>query len=134
MRNILKVLFVMSLLSVSAGIVSAAEESGTIQPATTEKYQKVRKQVDELANLPAGKRAPEVVEQAKKSIATAQEGLKSGNDKKTREYSEMAALQVLLTAAMAEERDATASAENARKVLVSHENRLTAILSGKGDK
>lgn len=134
MKNILKVLFAMSLLSVCAGIVSAADESGTIQPATTEKYQKVRKQVDELANLPAGKRAPEVVEQAKKSITTAQEGLKNGNDRMTREYSEMAALQVILAVALTEERDASASAENSRKQLTLYENRLAIILSGKGDK
>ena len=134
MKNIWKVLFTMSLLFVCTGIVSAADESGTIQPATTEKYQKVRKQVDELENLPAGKRAPEVVEQAKKSIATAQEGLKSGNDRMTREYSEMAALQVILAAALTEERDASASAENSRKQLTLYENRLAIILSGKGDK
>jgi hypothetical protein len=134
MRKIWKVFFVMLFHFVFVGIVSAADESGAVQPATTEKYQKVRNQVEALVNLPAGKRAPEVVEQAGKSIATAQDGLKSGSDKITREYTEMAALQVILATALAEERDAAAATENAHKLLVSHENRLTTILSGKGDK
>jgi len=134
MRKIRKVIFVMLFLCVCASIVYAADESGTVQPSTTEKYQKVRGQVEALVNLPAGKGAPEVVEQAGKSIATAQEGLKIGSDKMTREYTEMAALQVVLATALTEERDAATATENARKLLVSNENRLAAILSGKGDK
>jgi hypothetical protein len=134
MRKIRKVFFVMLFQFVFVSIVSAADESGAVQPATTEKYQKVRNQVEALVNLPAGKRAPEVVEQAGKSIATAQEGLKSGSDKMTREYTEMAALQVILATALAEERDAATATENARKLLTAHENRLTNILAGKGDK
>lgn len=119
---------------VCASIVCAADESGAVQSATMEKYQKVRGQVEALANLPAGKRAPEVFEQARKSIATAQEGLKGGSDKMTREYTEMAALQVILATALAEERDAAEATENARNLLASHESRLATILSGKGDK
>jgi gamma-glutamylcysteine synthetase len=134
MRKISKVLFVLLLHSVWVCIVHAADESGAVQPATTEKYQKVRNQVETLENLPAGKRAPEVLEKARRSIATAQEGLKSGDDKMTREYSEMAALQVIHATALAEELDAAAMAENARKLLDTHETRLGAILSGKGDK
>jgi hypothetical protein len=134
MRKIRKVIFVMLFLCVCAGIAYAADESGTVQPSTTEKYQKVREQVEALVNLPAGKGAPEVVEQARKSIATAQEGLKNGSDKMTREYTEMAALQVVLAVALTEERDAATATENARKLLVSNENRLATILSGKGDK
>lgn len=134
MRMIWKILFVMVLLCICFSIVYAADESGAVQPATTEKYQKVRNQVETLESLPAGKRAPEVLKKARQSIATAQEGLKSGDDKMTREYTEMAALQVILATALAEERDAAAASENARKLLVAHENRLANILSGKGDK
>ena len=46
----------------------------------------------------------------------------------------MAALQVILAAALTEERDASAATENTRKQLILHENRLAVILSGKGDK
>ncbi|MBI5485378.1 MAG: DUF4398 domain-containing protein [Deltaproteobacteria bacterium] len=134
MSKIRNVFYVMLLLCIWAGVVHAADESGAVQPATTEKYQKVRNQVELLENQPGGKKAPEVLEQARKSIATAQAGLKSGSDKTTSEYAEMAALQVVLAGALAEERDAAAATENARKLLVSHENRLTSILSGKGDK
>jgi hypothetical protein len=134
MRKTWKILFVMMLLCFFASIAYAADESGAVQPATTEKYQKVRNQVEALENQPAGKRAPEVLKQAVQSIAAAQEGLKSGNDKTTREYTEMAALQVILAGALADERDAVAATESARKLLAAHENRLSNILSGKGDK
>ncbi|MEI6209069.1 MAG: hypothetical protein WCP20_20010 [Desulfuromonadales bacterium] len=133
MKKIRHVLFVMMFQFVCAGAVCAIDESGAVQPATTEKYQKVREQIEALAQTPAGKRAPEVVEQARKSIAAAQDGLKSGNDRITREYTEMAALQILLAGALAEERDAAAATDSARKLLTSHENRLATILSGKGD-
>jgi hypothetical protein len=134
MRKIRNIFFVVVFQCLCASIVCAADESGTVQPATTEKYQKVRKQVDDLSGQPAGKRAPEVVEQARQSIAKAQEGLKTGNDKMIREYSEMAALQVVLAGVLTEERDATAETDSARKLLVSHESRLATILSGTGDK
>ncbi|MDD5285901.1 MAG: DUF4398 domain-containing protein [Desulfuromonadaceae bacterium] len=134
MRKFWKVLLVMLFHCICAATLFASDESGAVQPATTEKYQKVRLQVETLAKMPAGKSAPEVVEQARKSIATAQEGLKRGNDKITRDYAEMAALQVILANALAEERDAATAAESARKMLSAHESRLAAILSGKGDK
>ena len=134
MRNISIVLFVLLLQYVCVGLVYSADESGAVQPATTEKYQKVRNQVEALESMPAGKRAPEVLKQAIQSIAAAQEGLKSGNETATREYTEMAALQVILAGALADERDAATATENSRKLLTAHENRLANILSGKGDK
>lgn len=134
MRKIRGIFSAVVFQCVCASIVFAADESRSVQSATTEKYQKVRKQVDDLSGQPAGKRAPEVVDQARQSIAKAQEGLKSGNDKMTREYSEMAALQVVLAGVLAEERDATTETDSARKLLASHEARLATILSGKGDK
>lgn len=134
MRQTRIVLLVAFFICTCAGIVSAADETGAVQPSTTEKYQKVRRQVEELAGTPVGKRAPEVLEQAVKSIAAAQEGLKKGSDNITREFTEMAALQVVLASALAEERDAAIAAEASRKTLAAHENRLAEILSGKGDK
>lgn len=134
MRKIRLIILVVIVHCFCASFACAVDESGSVQPATTEKYQKVRSQVDALAGLPAGKLAPEVIEQARKSIATAQEGLKSGSDKMTREFTEMAALQVALAGALTEERGAVAATENARKLLASHETRLADILSGKGDK
>jgi len=75
-----------------------------------------------------------VIEQARKSIAAAQDGLKTGNDKLTREYTEMAALQVTLAGVLAEEREAAEKADAARKRLDELNARLSRILTGKGDK
>ena len=116
-----------------AGVVFGAEESG-VQPSTMEKYQKVRSQVDNLSAAKALKYAPEIIEQAKKSIASAQDGLKAGNDKVTREFSEMASLQATLATVKADEREAAAKAEAARKNLDDLNKRLAIFLSGKGDK
>lgn len=134
MRKIRKVLCIVLFQCVCASISFSADGPAAVQPATTEKYQKVRRQVEDLQNLPAGKRAPEMVDQARQSMAKAQDGLKGGSDKITREYTEMAALQVILAGALAEERDAVMVTENTRKLLASHENRLATIFSGKGDK
>ncbi len=110
-----------------------AADDGGVQPATMEKYQKVRVQVEALSTAPAVKLAPEAVKDAQKSIAEAQEGLKNGNDKATREAVEKSLLQVTLAGVLAEERAAAEKTAAALKELTALERRLAAILAGKGD-
>jgi len=131
MRHILAGSALMALLL--AGVAFGADDAG-VQPATMEKYQRIKGQVEKLVATKAQKYAPEVIGQAQKSISSAQEGLKAGSDKVTREYTEMAALQVTLAAVKADEREAAEKAEAARQKLDGLNKRLNQILSGKGDK
>lgn len=131
MRSILAVIITTAVFLPC--VVCGAEESG-VQPATMEKYQRVKLQVEKLPSGKAQKYASEVIGQTRKSIAAAQDGLKTGNDKLTREYTEMAALQVTLAGVLAEEREAAEKADAARKRLDELNARLSRILTGKGDK
>lgn len=134
MRKPASVLLVPLFLLMCSQSVVAAEEAGGVQPATMEKYQKARERVEALPGTPAAKYAPEAIEAANKSIAAAQEGLKAGSDKATRESVEMATLQVILAGALAEERAAAEKSAAAKTGLERLEQRLAAILAGKGDK
>ncbi|MBI2353587.1 MAG: DUF4398 domain-containing protein [Deltaproteobacteria bacterium] len=134
MRKRASVLLVPLFLLVCSQAAVAAEEAGGVQPATMEKYQKARERVEALPGTPAAKYAPEAIEAASKSIAAAQEGLKAGSDKATRESVEMAILQVTLAGALAEERAAAGKSAGAKAELDRLEQRLAAILAGKGDK
>ncbi|HPX60508.1 MAG TPA: hypothetical protein PLN25_01895 [Deltaproteobacteria bacterium] len=131
MRSILAVIITTAVFLPC--VACGAEESG-VQPATMEKYQRVKLQVEKLPSGKAQKYASEVIGQTRKSIAAAQDGLKTGNDKLTREYTEMAALQVTLAGVLAEEREAAEKADAARKRLDELNARLSRILTGKGDK
>ena len=134
MRKLLPVFLVSVLLAVSASGSFAADESAGVQPATMEKYQKVRERVEALPASPAAKYAQEVVKEANKSLASAQDGLKAGNDKATREFAEMAMLQVTLAGVFADERATAEKTAAAKDALEKLEQRLAAILAGKGDK
>ncbi|HEY4744113.1 MAG TPA: hypothetical protein VIH45_05595, partial [Desulfuromonadaceae bacterium] len=112
----------------------AADEAGGVQPATMEKYQKARERVEALPGTAAATHAPEVVKDAGKSIAAAQEGLKAGNDRATRESAEMALLQVTLAGVRADERMAAEKTAAVKAGLDTLEQRLAAILAGKGDR
>lgn len=134
MRKPASVLLVPLFLLVCSQAAVAAQEAGGVQPATMEKYQKARERVEALPGTPAAKLAPETVEAAAKSIAAAQEGLKLGSDKATRESVEMALLQITLANVLAEERAAAEKSTAAKAELDGLEQRLAAILAGKGDK
>lgn len=111
----------------------AAGEGGGVRPETTALYQKAKEQVSQLQNSPAARYAPEAVEQARQSLATAQSGLEAGSDKETRDGSERAALQAKLALALADERAAAEKTASLRKELAGLEQRLNLILSGKGE-
>jgi hypothetical protein len=128
MRKIVAGLFIGAVLSCTA---FAAEEGGVL-PVTMDKYKKAREKVEALSGTTAAKLAPEAVEAAGKSIRAAQAGLKSGSDKATRESVEMALLQVTLADALADERATAEKTVAARDNLEKLEQRLAAILAGKG--
>lgn len=126
-------LFHVVLLVLLMGAVRVNAENGGVKPATMEKYQKAKQQVEELAKSSAGKYAPEMVAEANVSIAAAQNGLKGGSDSQTMEAVEMALLQSKLAGALVEERIAVEKTDAAKRELAAFEKRLAVILAGKGD-
>lgn len=122
------------LAAVCSTALYAAEEASGVQPATMEKYQKAKQRVEALATAVSAKYAPEVVADAARSISAAQEGLQAGSDRATREAVETALLQVTLAGVLADERIAAEKAKSAKAELERLEQRLAAILAGKGDK
>ncbi len=111
----------------------SGDEAAGVKPETTALYREAREEVDKLALTPAVKYAPEVITQAKQSLAEAQSGLEAGKDTATRDGSERAALQAKLALALAEERIAAEKVAAANKGLNELNNRLQLILSGKGE-
>jgi len=123
-----------ALLTLTAGFAFAADEAGGVKPETTALYQKARDQVAKLSGTLAAKYAPEVIEQAAANLETAQNGLKQGDDRATRQASELAATQVKLALALTDERIALEKATASQKELTQLEQRLASILAGKGEK
>lgn len=123
-----------TLLTLMPVFSFAADEAGGVKPETTALYQKARDQVTKLNGTPVTKYASEVVEQAAANIATAQNGLQQGNDRATRQASELATTQVKLALALTDERIAVEKAAAAQKELTQLEQHLEAILAGKGEK
>jgi len=128
-----KALALAALLAFAPATAWTADEMGAVKPETAALYRAAREQVDKLATTPAAKYAPEAIEQAKQSIAAAQVGLEAGNEKTTRDGSERAALQAKLALALADEGLAAEKAAAAKKVLTGLEQRLNAIMAGKGE-
>lgn len=123
-----------ALLTLTAGFAFAADEAGGVKPETTALYQKARDQVVKLSGTLAAKYAPEVIEQAAANLETAQNGLKQGDDRATRQASELAATQVKLALALTDERIALEKSTASQKELTQLEQRLASILAGKGEK
>lgn len=123
-----------ALLTLTAGFAFAADEAGGVKPETTALYQKARDQVAKLGGTPAAKYAPEVIEQAVANLETAQNGLKQGDDRATRQASELATTQVKLALALTDERIALEKSTASQKELTQLEQRLASILDGKGEK
>lgn len=111
----------------------AADEAAGVKPETTTLYRAAREQVDKLGTSPAAKYAADVIGEAKTSVAQAQAGLEAGNDQTTRAAAERAILQAKLALAVTEERVAAEKTAAAQKELASLEQRLSAILAGKGE-
>ena len=126
-------LALVALLALAPAAAWTADEAAGVKPETTTLYRAAREQVDKLGATAAAKYAPEVIEQAKASIAQAQNGLEAGNDTTTREATERATLQAKLALAVTDERIAAEKTVAAKKDLTSLEQRLTTILAGKGD-
>ncbi len=120
------------LVALLAWPVLVAAEGG-VTPATMEKYRQVKEMVEKLPQTKAGEFAKETIEAAARSISAAQEGLKAGDEKATKEAVEMAGIQAVLAAVQAEEREAAKATAASRTELTRVEARLAAILAGKGD-
>ena len=111
----------------------AADEAAGVKPETTAIYKTAREQVEKLSASQASKHAAETVRQAQASIEAAQKGLESGNDRTTRNASEMATLQARLAIAISDEKIASEKTIAAKRKLAGLENRLNLILAGKGE-
>ncbi len=104
-----------------------------VTPATMENYKKVKELVEKLPQTKAVKYAKEIIESANKSIAKAQEGLKAGDERITKQAVELAGVQVTLANVLSDERESAERTEAVRKELTREEARLANILEGKGD-
>jgi hypothetical protein len=133
MKSVLSTL-ILSLLFLMTSLALAAQDTAGVKAETTALYQKAREQVSKLAGTPAARYAPEVVKKAEASLESAQNGLKLGNDRTTRQASELAVSQVKFAQVLADERIAAEKTATALKELTELEQRLATILAGKGEK
>lgn len=104
-----------------------------VTPATMEKYRQTKDEVEKLPQTKANRYAKDMIEAAKKSVVRAQEGLKAGDEKMTKEAVEMAQVQIALTEVLSEERESAEKTAATKAELEKLEQRLASILAGKGD-
>ena len=107
--------------------------AGGVTPATMEKYRQIKDEVEKLPQTKANRYAKDMIEAAKKSVVRAQEGLKAGDEKMTKEAVEMAQVQIALTEVLSEERESAEKTAATKAELEKLEQRLASILAGKGD-
>ncbi|MDQ5986193.1 MAG: hypothetical protein CSYNP_01912 [Syntrophus sp. SKADARSKE-3] len=110
-----------------------AMAAGDIAPATMEKYRQIKSTLSQIAKAKEGIYAREIVESAQRTLARAQEEIDAKRDKSTREALNMAELQIEQAKAKVEEREAAERTAVTRSRVDKLEQRLSAILSGKGD-
>jgi len=126
-------LILVTLLTALPTAVWSVDEPTGVKPETASLYRNAREQVEKLSVTPAAKYTPEIIKQARESIVQAQHGLEIGNDRVTRESAERATLQAKLALAASDERIAAEKAAAAKQELATLEQRLNAILAGKGE-
>jgi DNA repair ATPase RecN len=125
-----KIVTLLFFLLFSPLIIVAA---GGVTPATMEKYRQTKDEVEKLPQTKANRYAKDMIEAAKKSVVRAQEGLKAGDEKMTKEAVEMAQAQIALTEVLSEERESAEKTTATKAELEKLEQRLASILAGKGD-
>ncbi len=125
-----KIVTLLFFLLFSPLIIVAAEG---VTPATMEKYRQIKDEVEKLPQTKANRYAKDMIETAKKSVVRAQEGLKAGDEKMTKEAVEMAQVQIALTEVLSEERESAEKTAATKAELEKLEQRLASILAGKGD-
>ncbi len=125
-----KIVTLLFFLLFSPLIIVAAEG---VTPATMEKYRQTKDEVEKLPQTKANRYAKDMIETAKKSVVRAQEGLKAGDEKMTKEAVEMAQVQIALTEVLSEERESAEKTAATKAELEKLEQRLASILAGKGD-
>ncbi|MDD2366640.1 MAG: hypothetical protein PHN84_10805 [Desulfuromonadaceae bacterium] len=133
MKRFIAMMMVSALFGLFAAPLMAADDAAGVLPATMDKYKSVRDKVAALTGTETARLAPEVVAEAEKSVAAAQEGLKSGSDKATHEAVEKALLQIEYAKVLALERTEEAKTAAVKEELKKAEQRLNDILSGKGE-
>jgi small-conductance mechanosensitive channel len=125
-----KIVTLLFFLLFSPLIIVAA---GGVTPATMEKYRQTKDEVEKLPQTKANRYAKDMIEAAKKSVVRAQEGLKAGDEKMTKEAVEMAQVQIALTEVLSEERESAEKTAATKAELEKLEQKLASILAGKGD-
>jgi phage shock protein A len=125
-----KIVTLLFFLLFSPFIVVAA---GGVTPATMEKYRQTKEEVEKLPQTKANRYAKDMIEAAKKRVVRAQEGLKAGDEKMTKEAVEMAQVQIALTEVLSEERESAEKTATTKAELEKLEQKLASILAGKGD-
>lgn len=110
--------------------VTAAEG---VAPSTMQSYKEVKGLVEKLSKSKAAKYAPEVVKAAQDNITMAAEGIRAGDEYISKHSVDVARIQVILANVLSEEREAAERNEAIRKEIKKAEERLSNILSGKGD-
>lgn len=107
--------------------------AGDIAPATMDKYRQIKSTLSQIAKAKEGIYARDIVESAQRTLARAQEEIDAKREKSTREALNMAELQIAQAKAKVEEREAAERTAVTRSRVDKLEQRLSAILSGKGD-
>lgn len=126
--------FVMALMIIALFLPALpATAAEGVAPSTMQNYKEVKELVEKLSQSKAAKYAPEIVKAAQDNIVMAAEGIRAGDEYRSKHAVDVAKVQVKLAGALAEEREAAEKNEAIRKEIKKAEERLSNILSGKGD-
>lgn len=107
--------------------------SGGISTAVSDQYKQVKESVEKLEQTKVGKYAKDMIEPAGKRVLEAREAMDSGDEKKTKEALDMASMQIALAYAVADEREAAEKTAIEKAELEKLEQRITDMLTVKGD-
>lgn len=109
--------------------VLAAGDAGT---AVKEKYRQVKSNLEQMFNAKEGIYAKDVLEEARRTLVKAQEGIDSKNEAAAVQALEITSLRLQLAQIVMEERRATEKTAVTRARADKLEKQLADLLSGKG--
>ncbi|MCL4456507.1 MAG: DUF4398 domain-containing protein [Nitrospirae bacterium] len=125
----MKILLIMIFLFAYVPRAAAADN---VSPAVIELYQQTRNEVESLSQTKVGTYAKDVLDEARKSLFKAQEGLAAKNEKGVKEAVEKVQIEMVLAKVKAEEREATEKTGMTRAKVKMLEQKLADLLGGKG--
>jgi hypothetical protein len=128
MNNKLILIFIVIIISISSSL--CAEE---IKPATMEKYRQVKANLGQMYQSKVGTFAKDILERANRTLTKASESIDAKNERLTLEALDMTTLQIELAKVKTEELEAAQTTAVTRTKVDKLSQRLTDILSGKGD-